>query len=557
MGKNFFKKSSLIIVMILAVVLTLIPKTVVLANNDNASNLTIEYRAHVQDIGWMDFVKSGVAGTTGQAKRLEALEIKAQLPEGVELSARAHVQDIGWQEWKTANDVTVGTEGQFKRLEALQIAVKGLEGYEVKYRAHVENIGWQDWVTASTDSDNNTLNVFAGTTGQSKRLEALEIVVTKIEAAEKALRDAKNNAIEEIVDYINELVPQCQKNAEALEKELTKALDAIENATTTEEVTSAVETAKAIMDAIETDAEIAERETAEKALAEAKSDAINQWQEKWIEKANSGIFDFESLETLLNKWCDTIGESETLEAVQQALSDAQAELATFKSEEEILAEAKKEGTTTVQSTYDNIKSESKINDEDNKNTPLQKSLKEKIDIAKDEATKAIENATTPEEVEVAVTSAETKMQGAKAVFDMQKAGSDEIQNYWYNLDKQYPDKLQEFGPIISDAIDKINNATTPEEVAGAVKEAKESMDKVVLPEIKKECQSEMSKVIDEAYPAYEKDGYICSDIDLDVLDMEEEYDDKINNAETIEEAEKLKQEFLDWLDKYIEENYSR
>ena len=183
MGKKFIQKSSLVIIMVLAVILTLMPKTAVLANDDNENNPTIEYRAHVQDIGWMDFVKSGLAGTEGQSKRLEALDIKNQLPEGAKLKVNAHVQDYGWQGWREAdtnNQLTVGTTGESKRLEALAIIVTGLDGYEIKYRAHVEDIGWQDWVTAENIEDADTFNIFVGTTGQSKRLEAIEIEIVHV-----------------------------------------------------------------------------------------------------------------------------------------------------------------------------------------------------------------------------------------------------------------------------------------------------------------------------------------------------------------------------------------
>ena len=37
----------------------------------------IEYRVHVQDLGWQDWVKNGEqAGTTGKAKAIEAIQIK-------------------------------------------------------------------------------------------------------------------------------------------------------------------------------------------------------------------------------------------------------------------------------------------------------------------------------------------------------------------------------------------------------------------------------------------------------------------------------------------------
>ena len=46
--------------------------------DDAAAKLyNIEYRVHVQDIGWMGWVKNGAtAGTTGKAKQMEAIEIR-------------------------------------------------------------------------------------------------------------------------------------------------------------------------------------------------------------------------------------------------------------------------------------------------------------------------------------------------------------------------------------------------------------------------------------------------------------------------------------------------
>ncbi len=38
--------------------------------------MDIQYRAHVQNIGWQDWVQNGeVAGTTGQALQMEAIQI--------------------------------------------------------------------------------------------------------------------------------------------------------------------------------------------------------------------------------------------------------------------------------------------------------------------------------------------------------------------------------------------------------------------------------------------------------------------------------------------------
>ena len=76
-----------------------------------------------------------------------------------------HIQDIGWQDWKDSEEMA-GTEGQSKRLEAIQIKLENTQDYSIEYRVHVQDIGWQDWVKDGEIS---------GTEGQSKRLEAIQI----------------------------------------------------------------------------------------------------------------------------------------------------------------------------------------------------------------------------------------------------------------------------------------------------------------------------------------------------------------------------------------------
>jgi uncharacterized protein YjdB len=49
---------------------------------DLAAHYTIRYAAHVQDIGWQNPVVDGqTSGTTGQAKRMEAIRIEL-VPKG-------------------------------------------------------------------------------------------------------------------------------------------------------------------------------------------------------------------------------------------------------------------------------------------------------------------------------------------------------------------------------------------------------------------------------------------------------------------------------------------
>lgn len=84
---------------------------------------SICYTTHIQDIGWQNQVKDGeMAGTEGQSKRLEAIQIKLENTQDYSIEYRVHVQDIGWQDW-VKDGKTSGTEGQSKRLEAIQIRI--------------------------------------------------------------------------------------------------------------------------------------------------------------------------------------------------------------------------------------------------------------------------------------------------------------------------------------------------------------------------------------------------------------------------------------------------
>lgn len=128
----------------------------------------ITYQANVEGLGWMQPVKDGeVVGTTGQARRMEALII--DFPGGIKY--RAHVQNIGWQEWVYSGSAA-GTVGKNLRMEAVQIDMVGrtTQYFDIYYRAHVENIGWLGWAKNGEP---------AGTAGAALRLEALQIKLVK------------------------------------------------------------------------------------------------------------------------------------------------------------------------------------------------------------------------------------------------------------------------------------------------------------------------------------------------------------------------------------------
>ena len=241
MYKKLFKKSlviSLTVLMLFSQLFVIAP-SIVLANQES-DEPKITYKAHVQDKGWMSWEtvsssqSSIFVGTTGKSKRMEALEINFVAPEGAVLKYRAHVQDKGWMDWVTADSSEstnfAGTTGKSKRMEAIQIVVEGLEGYEVKYRAHVQDKGWMDWVVAG-DSTNGAVT-FAGTTGKSKRMEALQIVVVPKPVSTPQEAEPEVMAPEIVApekDNSQELEEQKQKleeeNKKKLEEEAKKQLE--------------------------------------------------------------------------------------------------------------------------------------------------------------------------------------------------------------------------------------------------------------------------------------------------------------------------------------------
>lgn len=135
----------------------------------SAVPVSVSYQAHVQHIGWQNWVAGGIeAGTDGMSFRVEALKVKlVNAPSTANIKYQAHVQNVGWQTL-VKNGEEAGTDGKSLRVEAIKISLENMPGYEVQYQAHVQNIGWQNWVRDGQE---------AGTHGQSLRVEAIRIRV--------------------------------------------------------------------------------------------------------------------------------------------------------------------------------------------------------------------------------------------------------------------------------------------------------------------------------------------------------------------------------------------
>ena len=154
-----------------------------IVKNDSNISGDILYRSYVNGIGWQEYVSSGnISGTTGQGKKLEMIQIKLteDMAQKYDIYYRVHVSNKGWLDW-ACNDQITGTLGYNYQIEAYEIKLikKGDEiptnttniylekKLAIAYRSHVENYGWMNFVDGGKIS---------GTVGKSKRLEAYKII---------------------------------------------------------------------------------------------------------------------------------------------------------------------------------------------------------------------------------------------------------------------------------------------------------------------------------------------------------------------------------------------
>jgi uncharacterized protein YjdB len=143
-----------------------------------ANSTHVAYQTHVQTYGWQNWKYDGaMSGTSGESKRLESIKIKLTNKDYAGgICYTTHVQTYGWQDnvnnqstWKRDGEIS-GTSGESKRLEAIRIKLTGemAEHYDVYYRVHAQTFGWLGWAKNGEA---------AGTSGYSKRLEGIEIVL--------------------------------------------------------------------------------------------------------------------------------------------------------------------------------------------------------------------------------------------------------------------------------------------------------------------------------------------------------------------------------------------
>lgn len=112
------------------------------------SGTNVGYTPYCQSYSWRPEVwNGGVAGTTGQNKRLET--IKMRLSGGTiggGIVYNSFVSGSGWQ-GNRSNGADSGTIGQARGIEGIRISLTGRAAkmYDVYYRTHVAKAGWLGW----------------------------------------------------------------------------------------------------------------------------------------------------------------------------------------------------------------------------------------------------------------------------------------------------------------------------------------------------------------------------------------------------------------------------
>lgn len=87
----------------------------------------VTYRAHMSNLGWLSWVSNGA--TAGQnnlflGQEMEAVQVKlTNAPATCHVNYRAHVAYLGWLSW-VSDGATAGTTGQRRRMEALQATLQ-------------------------------------------------------------------------------------------------------------------------------------------------------------------------------------------------------------------------------------------------------------------------------------------------------------------------------------------------------------------------------------------------------------------------------------------------
>lgn len=135
---------------------------------DAQGTIPLSVLVHIQGLGDRQFGAKEFAGTRGQSRGIEGLQIRQANPiPGLKLEYSAHLAGVGDTPWMSEGQY-VGTRGENRQVEGFAVRLTGERAsqYSVRYSAHVQNKG---------DTAVLADGQYCGTRGQSLRVEGLRV----------------------------------------------------------------------------------------------------------------------------------------------------------------------------------------------------------------------------------------------------------------------------------------------------------------------------------------------------------------------------------------------
>lgn len=291
----------------------------------NCPGVTLSIVAHVQDHGDMEFTVGAedydkLVGTQWEQRRMEAITIKSNglHEQGYKLQYRAHVQDHGWLTWVEEGEMA-GTRWEQRRVEAIEMrivpmtdaasAILTLKNYDAAIKANAESEEQYETLHASIEASIESIQ--SAETDQEVA-DAMEIIRAEIE---KAFED-----IDKLVAENIERTAEAKAEAKAEIEEYEKAIAQINGLTNSD---------KAIINQIISDAKKAVDESvipAEVNAASANLDelietsysnvALLKTQNQAIEELSSYLADATTgIRNVINASIEDIKEATTINAI--------------------------------------------------------------------------------------------------------------------------------------------------------------------------------------------------------------------------------------------------
>ena len=142
--------------------------------NISVINNGVQYLGYCEKNGLSNLITDGtILGSFDENNRLLGLQIQLNnnLPLGMGVTYQVHVQDIGWLDWVKNSNKAGFIEN--KQIEAIKIKLTNHKDmYRIYYQSYVKSKEWTNWVSDGAE---------AGTTGKNLPILAFRAILLKIE----------------------------------------------------------------------------------------------------------------------------------------------------------------------------------------------------------------------------------------------------------------------------------------------------------------------------------------------------------------------------------------